>query len=44
VNNLRDSEQKWTAYRDAACNAERGLWGKGSGAPGGLVRLYDQGD
>jgi len=33
VNNLRDSEQKWTAYRNASCNAERGLWGKGSGAP-----------
>jgi len=46
VNNLRDSEQKWTAYRDAACNTERGLGGKGSGAPGAwsgcMIRVTKQ--
>jgi uncharacterized protein YecT (DUF1311 family) len=33
VENLKDAEQKWTAYRDAACKAEYGLWGGGSGGP-----------
>ena len=30
--NLKDAERKWIAYRDAACKAERGLWGLGTGA------------
>jgi uncharacterized protein YecT (DUF1311 family) len=33
VANLKDAERKWIAYRDAACKAERGLWGLGTGAP-----------
>jgi len=35
VENLRDAERKWVAYRDAACKAEYGLWGGGSGGPNG---------
>ena len=34
--NLRDAEQKWIEYRDAACKAEYGLWGGGSGGPNAL--------
>jgi len=26
VENLKDAERKWIAYRDAACKAEYGLW------------------
>lgn len=33
VANLKDAERKWIAYRDAACNAERGLLGTGTAAP-----------
>jgi uncharacterized protein YecT (DUF1311 family) len=33
VENLKDAQEKWTAYRDAACKAEYGLWGGGSGGP-----------
>lgn len=33
VENLKDAERKWIAYRDAACKAEYGLWGRGSGGP-----------
>jgi uncharacterized protein YecT (DUF1311 family) len=43
VQNLKDAERKWITYRDAACKAERGLWGLGTGAPnahmGCLVRI-----
>jgi len=46
VDNLRDAEQKWIAYRDAACKAEYGLWGKGSGGPNAhamcVIRLTRQ--
>jgi uncharacterized protein YecT (DUF1311 family) len=46
VENLRDTEQKWGAYRDVVCNAERGLWGKGSGASGAwsacMIRVAKQ--
>jgi uncharacterized protein YecT (DUF1311 family) len=33
VANLRDAQRKWVIYRDAACEAEYGLWGNGTGAP-----------
>ena len=33
VENLKDAERKWIEYRDAACKAEYGLWGGGSGGP-----------
>jgi uncharacterized protein YecT (DUF1311 family) len=46
VDNLKDTEQKWTAYRDTSSNAERGLWGKGSGASGAwsacMIRITKQ--
>ena len=46
VENLRDAEQKWMTYRDAACKAEYGLWGKGSGGPNAhamcIIRLTRQ--
>ena len=46
VENLSDAEQKWIAYRDAACKAEYGLWGKGSGGPNAygmcIIRLTRQ--
>jgi uncharacterized protein YecT (DUF1311 family) len=46
VQNLKDAERKWIAYRDAACKAERGLWGSGTGAPtaymGCLVRITEE--
>jgi uncharacterized protein YecT (DUF1311 family) len=46
VENLKDAEQKWIAYRDAACRAEYGLWGKGSGGPNAhamcVIRLTRQ--
>ena len=46
VENLKDAEQKWIAYRDAACKAEHGLWGKGSGGPNAhamcVIRLTRQ--
>lgn len=35
--NLKDAERLWVAYRDAACKAESGLWGAGTGAPGARV-------
>jgi len=31
--NLKDAQQKWIAYRDAACQAEYSLFGGGSGGP-----------
>jgi len=46
VENLKDAERKWTAYRDAACKAEYGLWGGGSGGPNAqtmcVIRLTRQ--
>lgn len=43
LQNLKDAERKWIAYRDAACKAERGLWGLGTGASaahtGCLIRI-----
>jgi len=33
VSNLRDTERKWLAYREAACNAESDLYKGGSIAP-----------
>ncbi len=46
VENLKDAEQKWIAYRDAACKAEYGLWGGGSGGPNSrtmcVIRLTRQ--
>jgi uncharacterized protein YecT (DUF1311 family) len=33
VENLKDAQQKWITYRDAACKAEYGLWGGGTGGP-----------
>jgi uncharacterized protein YecT (DUF1311 family) len=46
VRNLKDAEQKWTEYRDAACKAEYGLWGGGSGGPNAhamcVIRLTSQ--
>ncbi len=33
VGKLRAAERAWIAYRDADCEAERGLWGRGSGGP-----------
>ena len=35
--NLKDAERKWLEYRDAACKAEYGLWGGGSGGPNALT-------
>jgi uncharacterized protein YecT (DUF1311 family) len=31
--NLKTAQRAWTSYRDAACKAEYGLWGGGSGGP-----------
>jgi uncharacterized protein YecT (DUF1311 family) len=46
VQNLRDAERKWIAYRDAACKAERGLYGTGTAAPAAhsicLIRVTKQ--
>jgi uncharacterized protein YecT (DUF1311 family) len=46
VQNLINAERKWMAYRDAACKAERGLWGNGTGAPAThsirLIRVTQQ--
>jgi uncharacterized protein YecT (DUF1311 family) len=33
IGNLKNAERKWVEYRDAACKAEYGLWGGGSGGP-----------
>lgn len=33
VENLREAQRKWVAYRDATCKAEYGLWQGGSGGP-----------
>jgi uncharacterized protein YecT (DUF1311 family) len=33
VENFKDAQKKWLVFRDAACKAEYGLWGKGSGGP-----------
>jgi uncharacterized protein YecT (DUF1311 family) len=30
---LKNAQRLWIMYRDAACNAEYGLWGGGSGGP-----------
>jgi uncharacterized protein YecT (DUF1311 family) len=35
--NLRDAQRLWIAYRDAACKAESGLWGRGTGGPSAHV-------
>jgi|ERR1700687_4931336 len=44
--NLKDAERKWIEYRDAACKAEYGLWGRGSGGPNAhtmcVIRLTRQ--
>src|SRR5271166_1765976 len=46
VENLKDAQQKWMVYKDAACKAEYGLWGKGSGGPNArgicVIRLTRQ--
>jgi len=46
VRNLKDAERQWIAYRDAACKAEYGLWGMGSGGPSArtvcLIRITKQ--
>jgi uncharacterized protein YecT (DUF1311 family) len=46
VENLKDAQRKWAAYRDAACKAEYGLWGRGSGGPNAqamcVIRLTRQ--
>ena len=33
VQNLKDAERKWIAYRDAICKAEYGLVGGGTASP-----------
>jgi uncharacterized protein YecT (DUF1311 family) len=33
VQALKIAERRWIEYRDAACTAEYGLWGGGSGGP-----------
>jgi uncharacterized protein YecT (DUF1311 family) len=33
IQNLKDAQRKWIAYRDAECDAEYNLWGGGSGGP-----------
>ena len=38
IQNLKDAELKWIAYRDAACEAEYNLWGGGSGGPNSKER------
>jgi uncharacterized protein YecT (DUF1311 family) len=46
LRNLKEAERMWVAYRDAACKAEYGLWGGGSGGPNAqtmcLIRLIPQ--
>ena len=46
LNNLREAERIWILYKTAACNAEYGLWGGGSGGPVAhlscLIRLTRQ--
>jgi uncharacterized protein YecT (DUF1311 family) len=46
VQNLKVAERRWIAYRDAACDAEYGLWGKGTGGLGAhtacLIRISKQ--
>jgi uncharacterized protein YecT (DUF1311 family) len=46
LQNLKDAERTWVAYRDAACKAEYGLWGGGSGGPNAhtmcVIRLTRQ--
>jgi uncharacterized protein YecT (DUF1311 family) len=42
IQNLKDAERKWIAYRDAACEAEYNLWGGGSGGPNALIRCLIQ--
>jgi uncharacterized protein YecT (DUF1311 family) len=46
VENLKDAERKWIAYRDAACKAEYALWEGGSGGPNAhticVIRLTRQ--
>jgi len=46
VQNLKEAERTWMAYRDATCKAEYGLWGGGSGGPNAriicLIRLTRQ--
>jgi uncharacterized protein YecT (DUF1311 family) len=46
VQNLREAERLWISYRDAACKAEYGLWGGGSGGPNArsmcLIRVTRQ--
>ena len=33
LQNLRDAQRKWVAYRDAVCKAEFGLVGRGTAGP-----------
>jgi uncharacterized protein YecT (DUF1311 family) len=42
VQNLRVAERRWISYRDAACDAEYGLWGGGSGGSGRAQRMPHQ--
>jgi uncharacterized protein YecT (DUF1311 family) len=46
VQNLTIAERRWISYRDAACDAEYGLWGGGSGGPAAhsvcLIRIARQ--
>ena len=46
VQNLKDAERKWIAYRDAICKAEYGLVGGGTAGPsiqiGCLIRITKQ--
>lgn len=42
IQNLKDAEGKWIAYRDAACEAEHNLWGGGSGGPNAFARCMIQ--
>jgi uncharacterized protein YecT (DUF1311 family) len=46
LQNLKEAQKKWLAYRNAACNAEYGLWQGGSGGPNAqalcVIRLTRQ--
>ena len=38
---LQKAERAWVAYRDAACAAEYGLWGGGTGGPPAQLACID---
>ena len=38
---LQKAERLWVAYRDAACSAEYGLWGGGTGGPPAEMACID---